>query len=58
MANEQTSARVSSIAAGLVKLTVEKLREIASDDAVAELFVANVKSVAASAMTQDETKGQ
>ena len=57
MKNAQTSDRVSSIAARLANVKPETLMALAAKSSTAESLAADIRSLAASALRQDETKG-
>jgi prefoldin subunit 5 len=53
----QTSDRVSKLAARYAKLTSETLRALAQSQASLEATADEIRSLAASALRQDEVKG-
>jgi hypothetical protein len=59
MAEKQTSSRVSSIAARLITFTSDDFDQLAASSTTAIVaFCDDIRTLAASAMSQDETKGQ
>jgi hypothetical protein len=55
--NAQTSDKVSSIAARYVTMTARRLNDLSADPATAANAAADIRSMAASLLRQDETKG-
>jgi hypothetical protein len=53
----QTSDRVSSIAARYASMTARRLTDLGSDPTTAANAAADIRSLAASALRQDEHKG-
>lgn len=53
----QTSDRVSSIAARYANMTAERVMAAAAKSSTAEIMAGEIRTLAASALRQDETKG-
>ena len=57
MKNAQTSDEISSLAASYVNLTPERLIGLTAKDEGTRRVAADIRSLAASLLRQDETKG-
>ena len=57
MKRSETSDRVSSIAARYFSITTDQIRAFASDERSLHAFRDDIRSMAASLLRQDETKG-
>lgn len=55
--NAQTSDRVSAIAARMSRITAETLMGLCAKPSTAEVLAKDIRTMAASLMRQDETKG-
>ncbi len=53
--NEQTSARVSAIAARILQMTDADMEEVFLTESDVAKFCKDIRSLAASCLTQDET---
>jgi hypothetical protein len=58
MGTAQTSDRISTVAAAYVGTTPERLLALTATEQLREETAADIRSMAASLLRQDETKGQ